>query len=102
MHALPFECNKCDFTTMQREDLNTHLKESHSQSRTFTSTNRSSRFNKTTEENQTFTNQEANMPNPISAQNYNCPKKCAALRKSFDHKDELDLHMMYYHEESQQ
>ena len=29
---------------------------------------------------------------------FNCPAKCDAIQKGFDHRDELDLHMKFFHE----
>ena len=36
------------------------------------------------------------------SQQFHCQGTCSSLKKVFDHQDELNLHMMYYHGRPQQ
>ena len=106
MHKIPLVCNKCDFNTLHTDNLRTHVKESHYQSRTFVSSNRNSGPSR-----QSIVNQPAKAANTStkpgsseqsSHQKFHCQGKCASPRKDFQHKDEFDLHMSFFHDESQQ
>ena len=92
MHGKSLVCSKCEYESPNLHSLSTHIIEEHRQTRTF------------------YSKLKENIPPPTptsetasttSSEN-KCPGSCSSLKKTFDHEDELKLHMMFYHGQKQQ
>ena len=110
MHAKPLKCRLCDFETMHSDNIKTHIRESHRKPRTFCSARPRPNEPKLSWKQPTRTPNENGLPTrptvitPAQTPNpsFHCQGPCSAISKSFQHKDEYELHMMYFHAEPQQ
>ena len=113
-HGPQFPCDFCTYKASHNPDLNRHMKGMHpdkfNRSTVFTnqSRNNNNKINenvtnakeKTTEEN-IYKDEEHNADSVLNGK-FNCVGPCGSLQKNFSHKDELELHMKYFHKEQPQ
>ena len=117
-HAAPqFPYDQCSYKACSYGDLNRHKRGMHQEnkdtrSRYFTRSKHSNVNDKSSYETSrrkpTKDNNE-HTPSPSPSfpaqypedQSYRCTGECDSVEKTFTHKDELDLHMKFYHKSSQ-
>ena len=119
-HAPEFPCDLCSYKACHRPDLNRHLRTMHDQenyqrSRYFTNSKQyhtksfnniqtMKTFENTTKPmtmnvNKNILEEPVAKPVNISDNLLRCSGPCHALQKTFSHKDELNLHMDFFHTE---
>ena len=111
-HIPVFPCQICSYKAFNQADLNRHIRvmhqdDNHQQSRYFNRTRKPTIIEHVPRKNRTEEQHNINVPKPESKpsshhdpNNLNKPHicgKCDSGAERFTHKDELDLHMMFYH-----
>ena len=116
MHGIKSKCAKCGYETESIYRFKQHMRNEHITNRTFFATRFSNTRNNyrqdtssssnTHSKNSEFHKSASDPPQdlqdrPPPATLLHCHGPCSALEKTFDHKDKLELHMQFYHRESQ-
>ena len=91
-------CDLCSYNPLNINDLRRHIQTMH---------NTSSKKNQSNERKQVYSSMkpsstENSSAHPFqssseSAKDFHCPGGCTSVIKRFGHKDELELHMSFYH-----
>ena len=114
MHGIKSTCMKCGYETDSFFRFKEHMRNEHRNNRTFYARRFPIPVNnhfQGTPSNPTYTensdpHQSSSNPAQDSQDSYlpatlHCHGPCSAVEKTFDHKDKLELHMQFYHTESQ-
>ena len=115
MHGTPIKCNKCGNSFDTRNSLMDHLQNEHRASLTFyrskqstldnpamkmPNSKTSSGLSKATYVTPTTVSRHDDNTN--SLKQFKCQGTCSAIKKTFTHEDELELHLNFYHEQRNQ
>ena len=102
MHGIKSSCNQCEYKTESLHDLKMHIRNEHVNTRTYFASRRSPTSTKFQDTSGHNTNAETSASaSPSTSNLFHCHGPCSSLEKTFDHEDELNLHMQYYHTETQ-
>ena len=103
-HPKSILCEQCGYEAHGNNDLNSHKRRTH-RTRYFSRSLRSNnteqylpRRDKREYKTQDCFNEDKADKNIPQKEQFHCAGKCDSIQKSFTHKDELELHIQYYHE----
>ena len=95
-HNVKSKCHKCNYQAENRHDMFRHLKTMHRGASTGLPSHDLKPSSTTTRPASSSTQSTTETATP-SAKRFNCSGPCDGLQKSFDHQDEYDLHMDFFH-----
>jgi hypothetical protein len=113
-HAPVFPCDFCIYKAFNKADLNLHIRVMHKDKQPTIYFNRTRLTSRLTENDSMYNTQkhvdedtsmkskhtdseEETEDTSVLKKPFKCDKTCKMLQKTFTHKDELDLQIMFYH-----
>ena len=99
------QCDLCSYKTSHQHDLMRHKNGMHKNRTNENNSSRSSSLprDQGSPPSPPFSPSPPSPPSPPRRSGqFQCQGSCSSLQKTFEHQDELDLHMSFFHEQKQQ